>query len=173
MLYHREFIISACHFNGAEIYDAYRKLCETHSGTQEFAAARVLMLASKVLEGIHGHNFKITVEIENFFVPKMDYVVDDVVIANVVNQWDNTNLSVHPDFRGIRATTENMAHLLMKKVCKLLVPDVDQGQSDDGFIGPTITVVVHETDQIFAAASIDLADLVRTPENEIDESLAS
>ena len=170
MIYHREFMISSCHFNGADIYRAYRELTEPSIQVDELRLIRLQMLAFQVLVGTHGHNFKIVVEIEDHFEPQNDYLVDDVLIEALVMQWDNTNLSVHKDFKGLRATTENVAHLLSRKIMLLLWPSVKARGDIDEFVGPTITVTVHETDQIYARAMIDMAD---EPRQRLEEESAA
>jgi 6-pyruvoyl-tetrahydropterin synthase len=158
MLYHREFTISSCHFNGSEVYRAYRELRDPvtldDGASPIVKIIRLQMIASQVMAGTHGHNFKIGVEIDDHFEPINDYLVDDVLIESIVMRWHNTNLSVHPDFKGLRATTENMAYLLSRKIMQLLR---NRAPSDE-FIGPTITVRVYETDQIYAMIVVDMAD---------------
>lgn len=173
MIYHREFTISACHFNGAEVYRAYRemlKIDQDEAMSLDLKIIRTQLLASQALTGTHGHNFKIIVEIEDLFEPVNDYLVDDVLIEGLVMQWDNTNLSVHQDFKGLRATTENMAHMLSRKIMLLLWPAIKARGDISDFIGPTITITVHETDQIYARVGVDMAD---EPRQRLDQEVGT
>lgn len=170
MIYHREFTISSCHFNGPEIYRAYRELRNNDDFPNELKIVRIQMLAERVLVGSHGHNFKIVVEIDDHFEPINDYVVDDVAIETIVMRWHNTNLSVHPDFKGLRATTETMTYLLSRKIMKMLWPAIKARGDIADFIGPTISITVHETDQIFASLVVDMADEPRQRLNSEEES---
>lgn len=155
-MYHREFILSSCRFNGQDVYEKWNLIREPHSAPERL---NLLLLVGGVLSNIHGHNFRIVVEIDDYFVPSRSYLIDDVVIEKMVMKWNNTNLSVHPDFRGLRATTENMTHILSRKVARLLM-NAEGFELNTDMIGPTVIVTVHETDQIYATDSIDVVDLV-------------
>jgi 6-pyruvoyl-tetrahydropterin synthase len=149
MKYHREFTLSSCHFNGADIYKTWNEIKQPHREDPD-----ALKNAFRtVLTGIHGHNFKIVVDVENDFDPRDDYLVDDIEIESVVMQWHNTNLSLHPDFENkkLRATTENMAHLLVRKLAHQLTKHENLAAP-----GSMVCVVVHETADIYAEAAIGL-----------------
>lgn len=103
-----------------------------------------------LLKDIHGHNFRIDVEIrthfvENEFNPSKAWLVDDEKLMNIVMAWDNMNVSMHPDFldKKLRATTENMAIVLLLKLreAQIYTQKVN------------IRVRVHETDDIYAEAN--------------------
>ena len=131
MRYVRTFILQSCHFNGSAEYDLYWK-----KGEISYFDCLTLM------KGTHGHNFKIEVEVTlahgiASMRPSDGWLIDDVALESVVREWDNTNLSVHKDFSGIRATTENMALLLHAKLNKAF--------KDCDFI-----VRVFERDEIYA-----------------------
>lgn len=169
MIYHREFTISSCHFNGSAVYKAYRDLrtADQDEMPAELKMIRMQMLIAQVLVGTHGHNFKIAVEIDDHFEPINDFMVDDAMIESVVMQWDNTNLSVHDDFKGLRATTENMAYFLSRKIMRMLPARHEM----DDFIGPTVIVTVHETDQIFARSMLEMADMPQQRTSEDEEAV--
>jgi 6-pyruvoyl-tetrahydropterin synthase len=166
MMYHREFMISSCHFNGEDTYKLYRLLLHPESATEEQRQIKIMLMLGKVLEGIHGHNFRIVVEIEDNLVPSEGYMVDDVAIERVVMQWNNTNLSVHKDFtsRQWRATTENMAYVLVRKISRLLLRDYDGST-----LGPVVSVYVHETDDIYANEAVFVADLIHEYDQEHED----
>lgn len=98
-----------------------------------------------MLSCIHGHNFRIEIEIHApIYERNADWVVDDAELQRIVAEWDGKNLSVHPDFLTprIRATTENMADILLNK----LINKVKGSKL-------AFTVTVHETDEISASKS--------------------
>jgi len=133
MKYSKTIMLQSCHFNYGETYEAHKNniMKETIS-TKEYM---------RVLEDIHGHDFKIVVDItKEEYSTGLNYMVDDVVINDIVQEWNNKNLSVHEDFvsHGCRATTENMA-LLLK--CKL----------ERKINNCKIKVTVHETRDMYAS----------------------
>lgn len=132
MHYIRTFHIQAAHFNSERAYQA----------AWEFAAQEEVAPLEIVhaLTDVHGHNFKIVVTLKGTLNGK-PWLVDDVALAGVVMEWDNTNLSMHPDFldEHCRATTERMAETLLDKLRVAFGDGVER-------------VVVHETDCIFAVA---------------------
>ena len=112
--YEREFTLQSCHFNSKETYDRYERAIKPMVGTE---SARQDLLA--VLKDIHGHNFKVKVIGTRELMADDDCVVVwDEELDKLVSEWDRTNLSVHPDFKGFRATTEVMAVLLKEKLAK-------------------------------------------------------
>lgn len=138
MKYERKFTLQACHFNDEDGYEVYREAVKE----QESKPWVMLdLIFRRVLPKIHGHNFEVTVTAEGGFPAsdKANWLVSDTKLEAIVREWDNCNLSVHPDFdgRGIRATTENMA-------CGLW------GKLRDAFKGVTFTVRVRENSEIEA-----------------------
>jgi|SRR5882724_3556195 len=117
--YEREFILQSCHYNSQETYDRYKQALEEVTGEDIRDKQKAFDLLMKVLKDIHGHNFKVkVVGTRELMVDDDCIVVWDEELDKLVNEWDRTNLSVHPDFKGFRATTEVMAVLLKEKLAK-------------------------------------------------------
>lgn len=115
MLYERKYVITSSHFNDDATYKAYwesQKKAEEGDFTSAFA------LLQAVLPAIHGHNFKVEITATAAVCPDDNgYLVDDFELEKLVRRFDNVNLSVLPEFgqvEKIRATTENIAEVLLK-----------------------------------------------------------
>lgn len=137
MKYQRTFEIHAAHFNR----DLPYKHIWGMSNSDTLSKPTMLGL----LCDIHGHNFKIDIELfSTNFIPKIGWLVDDEELARVVNEWHGQNLSVHPDFldQKIRATTENMAAVLFNKLAT---------RFGNTWNSMGVTITVHETDGVSAA----------------------
>lgn len=133
MIYRRQFRLQAAHFNSLGSYlDVWATIGRRETTTLS------------LLKDIHGHNFKIIVEIRGMMKHDGAWLVDDVALEEIVMSWNNCNLSVHDDFlvNRLRATTENMAHVLMDKLAASK-PILDANATVRG-------VRVYETDDIFA-----------------------
>lgn len=120
MRYTRRFRISACHFNDQETYDAYERIFMGLALDERVPAEDV----KRCIHDVHGHNFEITISVDNGVYAEDEenpepWIVDDLILEKLVNQWDKTNLSVHADFQGKRATTENMVRALLSKLSEL------------------------------------------------------
>lgn len=124
MKYQREFVLQACHFNGAFAYECYRAAL---SAATVGDCKRAYDHLRNCLPSIHGHNFLVKIltigspENMNSGPEKWgqaSFLIDDEELETLVMEWNNTNLSVHKDFENTRATTENMARLLVKKLNK-------------------------------------------------------
>lgn len=133
--YQRQATIQASHFNGAGQYELLNNM---QASTEPVPTSLWMELLSK----IHGHNFRITIAVKAEPVEGQRYLVLDEDLLALILQWDNCNLSIHPDFMGGRATTELMAEVLVRKV-RALVPK------------GAIAVEVWETDQIMAKVQED------------------
>jgi len=125
--YNRAFTIQSCHFNDERTYDAHDKAMAAAVTGDYFNGFTGLC---DVLRDSHGHNFEISISARaNELLTSecerggQSWVVDDEVLRDMVAMWDNTNLSVHKDFEGVRATTENMARILRRKLREAF-PDV-------------------------------------------------
>lgn len=116
--YERVFMLQSCHFNGSEVYAAFHA-AQGLAGAKDYEGA-YQMLCARVLPNIHGHNFEVRVTISGnpSALGSRAYFVDDKVLAALVEGWNNTNLSVLPEFLNdsVRATTEQMAVRLQKKI---------------------------------------------------------
>lgn len=120
MEYNRAFIIQSCHFNDNRTYDMYDQAMRA-AKSQQYDVAFDCM--KRVLPDIHGHNFDVHIGARSLELGDSDcdrgggsWVVADELLRTTVAEWDSTNLSVHPDFHGVRATTENMAAILARKL---------------------------------------------------------
>lgn len=135
MQYVRTFILQAAHLNSAKAYEIiWAAASMSHFASQDLLAA---------VRDCHGHNFKIEVALEGDMLIGSPWLVDDVTLTALVMEWDNTNLSVHPDFieNRERATTENMADVLLAKLRTHLGKELVK------------RVTVWETDHIYAVAT--------------------
>lgn len=146
MKYSRTIEFFSSHFNESA-YPKYNEL--TH--TLDMGGEVMIHQLNELLKDIHGHNFKatITVSDEPIIIEDSDaftysgYLIADEDIVKMINEWSGINLSVHDDFlaQNIRATTENMARVLLYKTQKYLQ------------CSATVTVVIHEAEGISAEAS--------------------
>lgn len=114
--YKRRMCLQACHFNGAEQYE---RLAVSKDDSRP--AAERLAALQDCLRDSHGHNFEIEIECSVRHLDAQRFVVEDEKLVALVLKWDNTNLSVHPDFAGGRATTEAMAQVMAERVRRELL----------------------------------------------------
>ena len=132
--YERNFTIQAAHFNNSQAYDDFYAVIDIQRETRGPSEVDLIL---KVLNSIHGHNFEIKIiaigylpeveegeegeEEEAPTVWNQDYLIDDVELEKIVMEWDNKNLSTHPDFSNTRtrATTERMSLILLQKLKKI------------------------------------------------------
>lgn len=131
--YNRKYTVQASHFNDGSTYDTYKEACEK----QDFN------LLHSVLRQQHGHNFKVEVCV-SADPTRTGFVVDDDALTNIVESWNNTNITLHPDFdtylrNGTRVTLELMCVVLRRKIEALV-----------GGNGVVTSVTIHETDSIYA-----------------------
>jgi|SRR5882672_46397 len=127
----------AAHFNET----AYPKFAEATKWPGDFDTDSLVSL----LLDIHGHNFRATVRVDGEITKDSysSYLISDEAITQTVNEWQGINLSVHPDFMGSdkRATTENMAEVLARKIGRQLL------------VSAKVTVTIHESQDILAEYS--------------------
>lgn len=136
MQYHRTFTISAAHFNSEQEYEAFYRVMRARLDPTLLRYEDVC----RCIENVHGHNFVIDIDVKG--TPEgRRWLVDDADLVEIVRDWDNTNLSLHPDFTTpqLRATTENMAKLLRRKL-----------EARFHNLARLFMVTVHETDGIWA-----------------------
>ncbi len=111
MIYSRTFHIQSAHFNGRKSYETYWKLVD---GNDDLKSQDLI----EAFADIHGHNYKIVIEVTGTLDEAGEgWLIDDMLLEQLVKQWDNINLSTHIDFTQFkqRATTENMAMILLHK----------------------------------------------------------
>jgi len=123
-----------------------KRVAWTYDNSVEYYLSAELLIG--LLRDIHGHNFKAEVvllaEVDDSY---SSYILADEVIVSVINEWAGINLSVHPDFlvTGVRATTENMA----QKLCKKIFDKVEGRKSVTNIV---VNVTIHESDDISSTA---------------------
>ncbi|SRR6266566_3359248 len=113
--YDRTYVLQSCHFNGGAVYVNYAlSLKAAETGNWQDACTYL----AKVMPEIHGHNFKVRI-LAKGTVDGNGYTIDDQFLEEeIIKRWDNVNLSTLPEFApmGVRATTENMASILLKRI---------------------------------------------------------
>lgn len=138
-IYHRTFHLQSSHFNSRksyetvwEIVDCFDKRKDLHVPTDEILAA---------FKDIHGHNFKVQVNVVGEKLDNEGFLVDDVQLARIVMAYDNCNLSMLPGFllHKRRASTELLADFILNDL-------------RDVFGGAIAMVRVYENDDIYAQA---------------------
>lgn len=145
MKYNRTFWIQAAHFNRGSVYQEYQK-AQQEAQEGDYHSAYIRMVG--VVREIHGHNFRVQVEIGGSNLTgvcssawgKPSFLVDDVAIEQIISKYDNTNWSVLPEFIGcgFRATTELAARDIAKAI-KAIASNC------------RVTCTVHETEYISAS----------------------
>ena len=140
MIYQKTVEFFAAHFNET----AYLKWIEIKEILDLDAThKRLAALLQELLLDIHGHNFKATVRVEGETNNSYSgYLISDEDIDATVGEWRGINLSVHPDFEGVRATTENMAAALCKKIAKSVQASC------------LVTITLYESENILAISSL-------------------
>lgn len=109
--YERTYMITSSHFNGAEQYVLW-----AHAADQDHEETSRIKALENCVRNSHGHNFFITVLVRAPVLDKQGFAVDDEALEVLVREWDRTNLSIHKDFTGSRATTELMCSALAEKI---------------------------------------------------------
>lgn len=137
MQYVRTFNLQSAHLNSARAYQILWEAAINKGGMIPVSSM------FEVVRDCHGHNVKIEVKLEDDMASGQSWLVDDVILTDLVMEWDNTNLSLHSDFllMQMRATTENMAAVLITKLRTSLGHAVVK------------SVKVWETADIYALAS--------------------
>ncbi len=85
----------------------------------EFSAAHSHKGATAICRQIHGHNYRVEVQVES---PELrgDMVVDfgliDQALAEALERWDHNLLNEVEDFSGLEPTTEVICRLLYYKL---------------------------------------------------------
>ena len=85
----------------------------------KFSAAHFHVGAEKICEQIHGHNYRVEVQMSSSEL-KGDMVVDfglvSQALSEVIELWDHHLLNEVDDFSGIEPTTEIICRLLYEKL---------------------------------------------------------
>lgn len=86
---------------------------------QTFAASHQLRLPSGVLEPLHGHNWRVVVEVESESLDACDCVMDFHVLerdlAAILGRWHNRHLNDCEPFRGgVNPSAERVAETIAR-----------------------------------------------------------
>ena len=110
----------------------------------KFSAAHFHRGATESCEQIHGHNYRVEVQIESSDLPGGDMVVDFGLVrqamAEALEPWDHHLLNDVDDFSGIEPTTE--------VICRLLYDKLSSRFSGSVFLRK---IIVWETDDCWAS----------------------
>lgn len=132
--YTKELHFSASHFNGPREYELYELVRNKSASPAE---------TLELLEGIHGHNFRVVVLIK--WQGQTDdpaYLIEDEEIFRLVMRYNRRNLSLMTEFSKVRATTENIAKEIWEDLADILHDKHDR---------VSLSVSVYETPDIMAA----------------------
>lgn len=133
LTYKKEMVIQAAHFNSGATYNNYHEAMRTKN----------FNLLRNVLMDQHGHNFKVLIEVENMLDTDTLFVVDDEKLAEIVNEWNNTNLTLHSDFESELNSNKRISLELM--VVKL------QQKLQSKMNLTRVKITIYETDTISAS----------------------
>lgn len=108
-----------------------------------FSAAHILIGYPAGCERLHGHNYRVIVEVCAYELDKLGMVMDYVDIEKVaymyINKLDHRFLNEIEPFDKINPTTENIAHWLYKNIA----PDIKTSQNNRVFLK---SITIWETD---------------------------
>lgn len=170
MIYHRTFKISAAHFNSTKAYQLLWAFRDWSLSGKSLDRKSMEMGVLEWARDCHGHNFKIEVAIAAEL--SADWLIDDIELEKTVMEWNNINISIHPDFLelNLRATTENMALILSRKIAILMTSHLNARVQDGAFVH----VKVHETDDIYAEFETEVVDAAKViAEEELEDETRS
>jgi 6-pyruvoyltetrahydropterin/6-carboxytetrahydropterin synthase len=87
-----------------------------------FSAAHRLMGSGGKCESIHGHNFKVELEVQGHGLDDTGMVVDFGVLKKILNRilddLDHTDLNDVPGLNGKSPSSENLAEYIFREVAK-------------------------------------------------------
>ena len=113
----------------------------------EFSAAHFHRGAAESCERIHGHNYRVEVQVSS---PRLqeDMVIDFEIVrramAKTIEPWDHQLLNKVADFTGVPPTTENISRLFFNQLSPLLPESITLRK-----------VTVWETGDCWASYSMD------------------
>ncbi len=101
--------------------------------TTEFCAAHQLRLANGGVEPLHGHNWRVTVQVESRNLNALETVMDfhalQALVEQIVQPWANRNLNECPPFdRQWNPSAERVAEYIGKALAKRMVASVRLGE---------------------------------------------
>jgi len=92
-----------------------------------FAAAHRLTGSGGKCESLHGHNFRVILEVTGDQLDEtgmlMDFGVLKGILKAVLAQLDHTDLNMHPEFSRSSPSSENIARFIWGKVNDAIVLD--------------------------------------------------
>lgn len=84
-----------------------------------FSAAHYHGGAEPACARVHGHNYRVELEIASDTL-KNGMVIDFKLVrrrsAEVLQEWDHRLLNESPDFKGLEPTTENISWIIYEKI---------------------------------------------------------
>jgi 6-pyruvoyl-tetrahydropterin synthase len=147
MQYNRTYHFQAAHFNSRQAYEtawAVVDFIDAQKNSKaeklgEFPQGITIYSVLQALTNVHGHNFKIVVDLRGE-VESEGWLCDDVRLEKIVMRYAGKNISLHPDFliSRDRATTELIADKMRRHII------------DEFPFMTHVGVTVYETDDIFA-----------------------
>ncbi len=85
-----------------------------------FAAAHRLAGSGGKCESLHGHNFRVTLEVTGEHLDETGMLMDfgdlKKVLKTVIAELDHSDLNEHPAFSGSSPSSENIARFIWGKV---------------------------------------------------------
>lgn len=85
-----------------------------------FAAAHRLMGSGGKCESLHGHNFRVTLEVTGVELDDSGMLIDfgdlKKILRAVLSELDHTDLNDHSAFTGTSPSSENIARFIWGKV---------------------------------------------------------
>jgi len=87
---------------------------------REFSAAHQLRGYNGNCSCLHGHNYGVIALLRTKKLDEVGIAVDfkklKAVLDPILEGYDHTNLSEHPDFRQVNPTSENIARIIYRKL---------------------------------------------------------
>lgn len=82
----------------------------------EFSAAHQIRLYDGSIEPLHGHNWRVEVDLAAAELDSIEVVADFVILERRLNDvlagYHNCSLNDHPDFAAVNPTTEQVARVI-------------------------------------------------------------
>ena len=105
-----------------------------------FAAAHRLTGSGGKCESLHGHNFRVTIEVQGDQLDGTGMLIDfgdlKKILREILNELDHSDLNEHPVFAASSPSSENIARYICERV----------GESIKRDTVTVASVTVHESD---------------------------
>ncbi|MGH1343470.1 MAG: 6-carboxytetrahydropterin synthase QueD [Nannocystales bacterium] len=128
--------------------------------TTEFSAAHVLYGYAGACNRVHGHNFKVELEVEARAVDDIGMAIDftmlESIAASIAQELDHRLLNEIPPFNEVNPTAENLGAYFWTRASRALAdkigtgatPDVEAAQTVEAARGVRLrAVTVRENDR--------------------------